>query len=205
MTASIHRHALGLTWVEGDAMARAAHALVADGQVWLIDPFEDEIALSAAVELGRPAGVIQLLDRHNRDGNAIAQRLEIPRLRLPKTVPASPFVVVPVVDQRWWRELALWWPRERALVVAEAVGTAPLFALGRPLGVHPLLRLFPPRAQLGGHRPDRVFVGHGPALETDAAEALERALAAARSDIPKFATALPLLPLLPSLLRGGRG
>ena len=199
MTASIHRHALGLTWVEGDAMARAAHALVADGQVWLIDPFEDEIALSAAVELGRPAGVIQLLDRHHRDGNAIAQRLEIPRLRLPATIPGSPFQVVQVVDRRWWHELALWWPQERALVVAEAVGTAAAFRLGRALGVHPLLRPFPPRAQLGSHRPQRLFVGHGPALEGDASDALDRALAASRSDIPKLMTALP------GLLRSARG
>ena len=132
MSNSIQRHPLGLTWVETTSMRRAAHALRADGRVWLIDPFEDQVALSAATELGSPAGVIQLLDRHNRDCGAIAQRLEVPLLRLPAQVDDSPFTVIPVITRPWWREVALWWEAERALVIAEAVGTAPAFTLGPP-------------------------------------------------------------------------
>jgi hypothetical protein len=196
MSTSIQRHPLGLTWLETDRLRRSAHALRADGRVWFIDPFEDAVALSTATELGQPTAVIQLLDRHDRDCAQIAQRLEIPLLRVPAEVSDSPFTVVPVVSRRWWREVALWWEQERTLVVAEAVGTAPAFALGRRLGVHPLLRLTPPRG-LASYSPDRLLVGHGPTLESGAESALREALASARSDIPKFVLKLP------SLVRGG--
>ena len=73
-------------------MRRAAHALRADGRLWLIDPFEDDVALNAAIELAKPAGVIQLLDRHTRDCATIAQRLDPPRLRVPEQAADSPFV-----------------------------------------------------------------------------------------------------------------
>jgi hypothetical protein len=96
---------------------------VRDGQrVWLIDPFEDGAALEAAAALGQPAGVIQLLDRHQRDGEQIADRLGVALLRLPATLPKTPFEVVSVVARPWWREIALWWPAERTLIVAEAIG-----------------------------------------------------------------------------------
>src|ERR1700749_1907488 len=134
-------------------MRRAAHALRAEGPVWLIDPFEDEVALSAATELGTPAGVIQLLDRHNRDCGAIAQRLEVPLLRLPTEVGDSPFEGIPVISRPGWGEMALWWEDERALVIAEAVGTVPAFALGRQVGIHPMLRLRPPRGPLTARSP----------------------------------------------------
>ncbi|MFZ0090434.1 MAG: hypothetical protein WAL63_13055 [Solirubrobacteraceae bacterium] len=197
MTTSIQRHDLGLTWIEEGAIRRAAHALRDGDRVWLIDPFDDEVAVSAAAELGRPAAVIQLLDRHNRDCAAIAQRLEVPLWREPVAVPDSSFTIVPVMSQRWWTERALWWAPERALIVAEAVGTAPAFAVDRRVGVHPLLRLVPPRAALGGYAPERLFVGHGAPLQSGAAGALAQALATARSDIPR------LLLKLPSLIRGG--
>jgi len=193
MSTSIQRHPVGLTWVESHGLRRSAHALRADGHVWLIDPFEDDVALSAAAELGRPAGVIQLLDRHDRDCAAIAQRLQIPRLKVPGAVADSPFVVIPVVSRRWWREVALWWEPERTLVVAEAVGTVPAFALGRRLGLHPLLRLTPPREALLRESPDRLLVGHGPALESGAASPIREALGAARSDIPQLIRTLPSL------------
>lgn len=172
-------------------MRRSAHALREGGRVWLVDPFDDTVALSAAAELGTPAGVIQLLDRHNRQCASVAQRLEVPYLRLPAALPDTPFEVVPVVTQRWWREVALWWEAERALVVAEAVGTAPIFSLGRRLGVHPLLRLTPPRQALERHSPERLLVGHGEPLSSGATPALQDALAAARSDLPQLVLRLP--------------
>jgi hypothetical protein len=196
MSNSIQRHPLGLTWVETSGMRRAAHALRADGRLWLIDPFEDDVALSAATELGRPEAVIQLLDRHNRDSGAIAQRLEVPLLRLPDAVADSPFTVLPVISRPWWREKALWWESERALVIAEAVGTAPAFTLGRPVGLHPMLRLRPPKGALTAYSPERLLVGHGTALESGAAPAIAEALNGALSDIPQ------LLLKLPSLARG---
>jgi hypothetical protein len=196
MGVSIQRHALGVTWVEQNAMARAAHALLDGGRVWLIDPYQDAEALAAVAELGTPAGVLQLLDRHNRDCEAIAQRLGVPLSRLPVDTAGTPFEVFPLISNRAWREVALWWAREQALVVAEAIGTAPAFALGRRAGVHPLLRLIPPREQLSRFRPERLFVGHGEALESDANTAVREALAHSRGDLPR------LLLSIPKLLRG---
>jgi hypothetical protein len=195
MTAILQRHELGVTWVEEGFMARAAHALASDERVWLIDPFDDQPALDAAASLGQPAGVIQMLDRHNRDCRAIAARLDVPMLRLPERAPDTPFEVVPVISRPGWREIALWWPAARALIVAEAVGTAPAFALGRRAGIHPVLRLTPPRSQLGHYRPALLLVGHGETIESDGAAALDEAMAHSRSDLPR------LLPALPRVLR----
>jgi hypothetical protein len=196
MSNSIQRHSLGLTWVETTGMRRAAHALRADGRVWLIDPFEDEVALSAVTELGRPAAVIQLLDRHNRDCGPIAQRLEVPLLRLPDEISDSPFTVIPVITRPWWREVALWWEAERTLIIAEALGTAPAFTLGRRVGLHPMLRLRPPKGPLTARSPERLLVGHGAALESGAESAVRDALSGALTDIPQ------LVLKLPSLVRG---
>jgi hypothetical protein len=179
-------------------MARAAHALRDGERVWLIDPFEDPEGMAAAAELGAPAGVIQLLDRHNRDCAQIAARLAVPHHRLPASAPAgSPFEPIQVISGRLWNEVALWWEAERALVIAEAIGTAPLFALSRRAGVHPLLRLRPPRRQLEGHQPEALLVGHGEALTQGGDSALREAFAHSLEDLPR------LLVRLPQLLRGG--
>jgi hypothetical protein len=197
MDATLQRHSLGLTWIEPNAMARAAHALVDDGRVWLIDPFEDAGALAAVAELGEPAGVFQLLDRHNRDCKPIAQRLGVELYRLPKDSAGTPFTPIKVIANRAWNEVALWWPEQKALVVAEAVGTGPVFGLGRRVGVHPMLRLVPPRAQLSRYQPERLFVGHGESIESGADADLRAALAHSRTDTPR------LILSLPKLIRGG--
>ncbi len=193
MTVTLQPHAAGLTWTEAGAMARAAHALNADGQIWLIDPFEDHAAAMAIAELGTPAGVVQLLDRHNRDCEQIAGRLGVPLVRLPERMPDTPFEVVPVISRIRWNEVALWWPKLDTLVIAEAIGTAPVFALGRAAGVHPLLRLTPPRGALGRYRPQRLLVGHGRALESGGAAALADALDHSRTDLPRMLTQAPHL------------
>jgi hypothetical protein len=197
VSATLQRHAIGLTWTEHGRVIRSGHAVRSEDRVWLVDPFEDGPALREAESLGTFAGVFQLLDRHNRDCEAIAARLGVPLLRLPRDAPDAPFEVVPVLSRLGWHEVALWWERERALIVAEAIGTAFPFALGRRAGVHPLLRVTPPRSRLAPYRPSMLLVGHGRALETDAAAALDDALAHARSDIPR------LVKSLPRLVRGG--
>ena len=144
----------GFTWVQDEPMARASHALVADGRVWIVDPVDSPGVVERAQGLGEVAAVVQLLDRHNRDCEAIASRLGVPHLTVPDDVPDSPFEVVRVVHWPKWAENALWWPAQRALVVAEAVGTAPLFTLGKgAVGVHAMLRPMPPRKAAGRLRP----------------------------------------------------
>lgn len=172
-------------------MARSAHALTDGGRVWLIDPFDHPDAMASAQDLGRPVGVIQLLDRHNRDCQPIADRLGVPLRRLPDAV--APFMTIPVISNRAWREVALWWPDKKALIVAEAVGTAPLFRLERRAGVHPMLRLTPPRRQLSGYAPKMLLVGHGKTIEANASSALDEALAHARGDMPRLALTVPKL------------
>ena len=82
------------------------------------------------------------------------------------------------------------------LVATEAIGTLPFFAVGDGrAGVHPMLRLTPPRV-LRGYQPEHLLGGHGLGVHgPEAASALETALAHSRSDVPR------LLARLPSLLR----
>ena len=183
----------GFGWAQDEFMRRTSHALLVAGRVWLIDPVDTPELEERVRALGDPAGVLQLLDRHNRDCQAIAGRLGVTLLRLPERAPETPFDVVRVISRRGWREIALWLQDERALIIAEAIGTAPAFALGRRAGVHPLLRLTPPRSQLASYRPDMLLVGHGATLESDAASALDEALSRSRADIPRFIAALPKL------------
>jgi len=198
---TIDEFQFGFTWRrDGETQERSAQALDTGDGVWLVDPFEDAEALERAAALGPAAGVLQLLDRHNRDCAAIARRLGAPHLKLPGTASGSPFEVVRVLWVPGWREVALWWPDagRRVLVVADAVGTNPYYALGRPAGMHPLLRPFPPGA-LRGYAPEHLLVGHGPAVHGPAAaEALSAAYAQARTDLPRFVSRLP------GLVRSGR-
>jgi hypothetical protein len=125
----------GFSWFPDEALTRTSHAIDTGDGVWLVDPVDVPEAIERAAGLGAPAGVLQLLDRHNRDCAAVAARLGVPHLRLPATVPGSPFSVVPVIDLPRWRELALWWPERRLLVVAELIGTNSVYALdGGPAG-----------------------------------------------------------------------
>jgi hypothetical protein len=193
--ARIHEHDLGLTWVMEDAMERGAHALRdADGRVWLIDPVDDEEALARAAALGPPTGVIQLLDRRNRDCAPIAARLGVPHLQVPEQLPDTPFTAHRVIRNRLWREVALWWPARRALVVAEALGTGAAFAVGDgPVGIHPMLRLLPPNG-LQGFGPEHLLVGHGaPVHGPEVAAQVDRAIARSRHDLPKLVLKLPTL------------
>lgn len=196
----IVEHGLGISWVIDEPMERGSHALAADGRVWLVDPVDDAAALTRAAELGTPAGVIQLLDRHNRDCVAIARRLGVPHLNVPDAQPdGAPFTVLRVIRNRLWREVALWWPEQRALVVAEVLGTAPAFALGDgAVGIHPMVRMTPPGG-LRGLDPDLLLVGHGPPVSGASVPGdVERAIAHSRRDAPK------LVLKLPSLIRDAR-
>ena len=84
-------------WVAGDALVRTSHAIRAGDGVWLVDPIEATASNERVRALGEPRGVIQLLDRHTRDGAAWAERLGVP-LHVVPFEPVGPFELVPVVE-----------------------------------------------------------------------------------------------------------
>ena len=187
------RGAAGFSWIVDEPLTRTSHALVAGGQVWLVDPVDWSPAAERAQSAGRPAGVIQLLDRHSRDCAALAERLGVPHLVVPDGVPDSPFELVDVKQSKKWHEVALWWPGERTLVVAEALGTNEFFPIGDdPLGTHAMLKLRPPR-MLTRFEPEHLLVGHGEGLhgQTTAA-ALRQALGRSRLSAVSWLVRLPL-------------
>ncbi len=187
------RGAAGFSWIVGEPATRASHALADDGRVWLVDPLRHDEALQRASTLGQPAGVVQLLDRHNRDCADVAAELGVPHLVVPDSITNSPFETVALTRKRGWRETALWWPATRTLVVAEAIGTNRFFAAGgEAAGVHLLLRLTPPRDALGRFAPEHLLVGHGQGIHGPAATAaLRHALAHSRRGLPRLLLGVP--------------
>jgi hypothetical protein len=177
----------GFGWLEPGLMQRASHALEVDGGVLVFDPVDAPGLDTHIRALGEPAAVVQLLDRHGRDCAALAVRLGVPHLAMRLPPGLSGWELLPVVWGRFWKEVACWCPGRGVLVVADAVGTASYFtAPGEPLGVHPLLRLFPPRP-LCGLAPRHVLCGHGAGVHgKDAALTLEEALTTARRRLPRW-------------------
>jgi hypothetical protein len=142
--------------------------------------------------LGEPAGVIQLIDRHDRDCALFAERYGVPHHRVPaEAPPGSPFEAIRVLDVPGWRETALWWRDERVLVCTEALGTTAYF-LGptERIGVHPFLRPYQPKAlrRIGRDlTPRHVLVGHGEGIHGDqVALATATAIRRARPGAPRW-------------------
>jgi hypothetical protein len=177
----------GFGWSQDEFMRRTSHALLVDGRVWLTDPVDDPELEGRVRALGEPAGVLQLLDRHERGCSAWAGRLGVPHLRAWESLGGAPFEALRVRSSRWWREVALWEPSGRTLVCADALGTVGYFcAPGEPIGLHPLVRPWPPR-QLGRVAAQRVVCGHGAGLHEDASAAVQEALRTARRRLPAVA------------------
>ncbi len=194
------RGAAGFSWIVDEPATRTSHALAHDGHVWLIDPVDWPPAIERALTLGEPAGVLQLLDRHNRDCAALAGRLGVSHVVAPTSLPGSPLEVVEVKRSRRWQEVALWWPEPRVLVVAETIGTNAFYTGGRGgLGVHLLLRLSPPRRRLEDFEPQHLLVGHGEGIRgSEAAPALREALRTSRTGL------VHVLPRIPKLILDAR-
>jgi len=193
----------GVGWVAHpeETMQRGSHALAVDGDVWVIDPVDAPGIDDLLSEFGTVAGVVVLLDRHKRDAGAVARRHDVP-VYLPDVMadeaenidaPVERFQgeladtgyeTQTVVDNFAWTEVALFDRAQGVLVVPEAVGTTEYFlASGERLGVHPALRLKPPR-KLARLEPDRILVGHGGGIHEDATGALQDALSGARGRTP---------------------
>jgi hypothetical protein len=160
-------------WVEDEFMERASHSLVTEGGTWLLDPVDNP----RVEALENVAGVIQLIDRHNRDCAEIARRLGVRHVVVPRT-PIPPFVFISISRH----EVALWWDEKRLLVCAEALGTARYYRAGdERLAVHPLLRLRPPKLEV---QPNVILCGHGPGIFDGANAVLGEALRTSRRRIP---------------------
>lgn len=195
----------GTGWIAypAETMQRASHALVEDGDVWLVDPVDVEGLDDLLADYGSVRGVVTLLDRHKRDTEAIARRHEVPvfvpewmdnvrrDLSAPvepirRELPESGYDLHRLVDNPVWKEGFLYDEDAETLVVAEAVGTTSYFRTSdERLGVHPALRMKPPTA-LNRFAPERVLVGHGAGVFEDAANALAYALDGARRRTPRL-------------------
>jgi hypothetical protein len=176
----------GFGWIADEFMERCSHALVVDGHVWLIDPLDGQGVEERVREAGQPAGVVQLLARHNRDSAALAERLGV-RLHVVPRQAIGSFSFIPI-ERGPWHEVALWWAERRVLVAADALGTAAYFlGTGDRLAVNPLLRFLPPRKELGALHPDVILCGHGRGVLSEADAALHEALSSARRRFPSQA------------------
>ncbi|MFW6321982.1 MAG: hypothetical protein ACOC0Z_09025 [Halohasta sp.] len=192
----------GVGWIAypEETMRRASHALDTDEGLWLVDPVDADDLDDLIDEFGEVAGVVVCLDRHKRDAAAIARRhdvavhvprwmtgvagkLDAPIERVGRELGETGFEVFRIRDSSVppWQEAGLYNPETGTLVVPESVGTSSYFlADGERLGVHPMLRLLPPREELGRFSPERILVGHGEGIFDDAAGALDDALSSAK-------------------------
>ena len=196
----------GVGWIAHpeETMQRASHALEVDGEVWVIDPVDPEGVDDLLAEIGEVAGVVIGIDRHKRDAARMANRHDV-NVYLPQWFEGvARDVDAPIVrygdelantgieahvmnDSRLWQEVALFDPVDRTLVVPESVGTAEYFLAGdERLGVHPMRRLLPPRAELQGFDPERILVSHGAGIHTEARRALADALQGSRRRTPQL-------------------
>lgn len=194
----------GVGWIAypNELMQRASHAIAIENDVWVIDPVDADGIDSLLAEYGSLVGVVVLLDRHTRDAAKIARRhdvpvyvpanmssvarsLDAPVERFTHTLADTGLRVETLVDWPLWQEIAL--VSDDLLITGDALGTADYFRTAEErLGIHPFLRLAPPRQILSALAPDRILVGHGSGITDDAATALETAITGARKRIPRL-------------------
>ena len=73
-----------------------------------------------------------------------------------------------------------------AVVVVIATSIGYFHTEDEPFGVHPLLRVFPPRRALSGLEPEHLLFGHGPGYHgAEAPRMLREALATSRRRLPR--------------------
>jgi hypothetical protein len=87
----------GFGWIVDEFMERCSHALDDDGRVWVVDPVDGDGVEERIRAAGTPAGVLQLLDRHNRDCAALAARLGVRHHVVPGV--ARPFAPIAVKNR----------------------------------------------------------------------------------------------------------
>ncbi len=191
----------GVGWIAypDEKMRRASHAVESEGDLWIVDPVDAAGLDDLLGEYAAPAGVVVLLDRHKRDSAAVANRHDVP-VYVPEWMSGvadaldapierfdgrvAGFDAIRLVDNPLWQEAVLF--DGETLVVPEALGTVEYFrAPDESLGVHPMLRAFPPR-RLREYNPDRLLVGHGEGVFEDVGRTIRDAVERARR------TAIPM-------------
>jgi len=192
----------GVGWIAhpGETMRRASHAVESEGGLWIVDPVDAEGLDELLASYAPPEGVVVLLDRHKRDAAAVAKRhdvavyvpewmdgvageIDAPTRRFGHEL--AGFQVGRLLDNPLWQEATLF--DGETLVVPESLGTVSYFrAPDEALGVHPMLRVFPP-TELRGYDPDRLLVGHGEGVTEDTGHAIRRAVDDSRgSAVPLY-------------------
>ncbi len=104
---------------------RASVALAVEGGCLLFDAVDAEGLDDTLAGIGQVLGVCQLLDRHGRDGAALAARHGAARLtpsELRRSTAYPEIETREIYRARRWRETAVWLPARRLLIVPEAVG-----------------------------------------------------------------------------------
>ncbi|ACV48754.1 MULTISPECIES: hypothetical protein [Halomicrobium] len=196
-------HGVGWLAYPDETMRRASHAIEVDGEVWLVDPVDHDGLDDLVTDLGSVSGVAVLLDRHKRDAAAVANRHDVavhvpafmreiaddfsaPVELIERELGETGYELYELKNNGFWKEAALYSDDTETLVVPESLGTSSYFrASGERLGVHPMLRLFPPR-KLARLSPERVLVGHGAGIHEDAAAAVQDALDGSRTRAPSL-------------------
>lgn len=203
---AIIRWSGGLTWIAhpDERMRRASHALVVDDAVLVVEPNDFDGLDDLLASLGTVAGVVVLAGLHRRDAATLAERHDVP-VYLPSVVGGltpridapvevfdgdladTGFREIPVLDGHPWSEAVLHDPETGTLVATEVLVTSEeAVGPGERLAVGPYARLIPPRDALGGLAVERVLVGHGDPILTDAEAALRDALANSRRGLPAY-------------------
>jgi hypothetical protein len=199
----IDRFEGGVGWLAypDERMQRASHALATDAGVWLVDPVDAAGIDDLLAEFGEVAGVIVLLDRHKRDAARFATRHDV-SVHIPSWMsdvvgdidaPVERFdgeldetgYQLRMVATPLWQEGALYHEDDGTLVVSEALGTAEYMRTDTErLGVHPALRLLPPRKSFRDFTPEHMLVGHGAGVHEHVNPALGAALSGSRRRAP---------------------
>lgn len=193
----------GIEWLAhpDETGQRASHLLDGPNGPWLIDPLDIPGLDERIGAVGDLAGIAVLSNYHARDADVIAARHDVAVTVPPWLDRAAGRLDVPVARATTLGdsgiELTRYNPvpgydeaigyrkRDRTLYVPDALGTAPFFTVGEErLACYGILRLRPPREVFGPVDPDRILVGHGTGVFTDATDALAAALDGARRRLP---------------------
>ena len=193
----------GIEWLAHPAEAgrRASHLFTGSHGCWLFDPLEIPNLDDHIAAAGGLAGIAMLSNYHARDADAIATRHEVAvtvppwldraadRLTAPlersTTLGESGFQFTRYNPVPGYEEAIAYRDSDQTLYVPDALGTAPFYTVAdERLACYRLLRVRPPRALFEPFAPDRILVGHGMGVFTNATAALRDALDGARRRLP---------------------